>query len=189
MKANNEMHWPKTIQALKKHIAEEEGIDSKSLKAFRPITRDLSNEVSRGSGAEMATEINHAEASQDGRREEIMERSFDEAILNQSFGSMNIDPATPPRQRQFFTDRLNTTMEEVNEITDHNDEGLSENMHTGIQSPNRRGILGTFGTVLSSAKKKMKKSRLGRTPIQVRVSKSQENESDQPRRVNLFPHE
>ena len=191
-RANKQMHWPKTLLALRKHLAEREGTDPKSIKAFQPIsTRAI---PSRGSGVEISTEINNAEASQDDRREEIIERnsngSFDEAVLNQSFGSMNIDATTPPRQRQFCTNRLDTTTEEGgNEIRHHNNEGLSENECTSIQSPNRRVIFDTFHNVLSSAKKKKKKSRQGRTPIQIRVSKSHQYESDQPRRVNIFPHE
>ena len=89
------------------------------------------------------------------------------AISNQSFGSMVIGPAAPQRRRQKSNDflganRLDITMEEdQDEITDvHSDniksidledeigsersdmrhqEGLSNNEHTSMQSPIRRG--------------------------------------------------
>ena len=63
------------------------------------------------------------------------------AVLNQSFESMKVDPATPPRQRKFLTKGLETTTEEEgNEIRDHDSERI-------IQSPNSCGALDTLGAV------------------------------------------
>ena len=89
------------------------------------------------SGVENATEIDHAVVSQDGGQAKIGRSNgiFRETVLNRSFECMEIDLATPPRQRIFLqtVSTQYTTLEEGNEIRDHDSEGNSH-------SPNYRGV-------------------------------------------------
>ena len=234
------MHFPRTIKALKEHLVKKgEGESIATIKAFKPTSNcaqeensmEISVEIGQGPDTDITTEINQtaggnhnsmqllqdggeSKSNEEDLTKQHLDESFDAAILNQSFGSLVIGPATPQRRRQKSNDvlganRLDITMEEdQDEIRDvHSDNinsidledeigsersgmrhqgWLSNNEHTSMQSPIRRGLSSAWGAVLGSTKKMKKKIRLGGTPNEIRAGKTQQNESDLPRSVNLF---
>lgn len=122
---------------------------------------------------------------------------FDEAILNESFGSMAIGPRTPPRRSDMKVSHLMTAMETENDARVESTEDdrnstlqqaeVSIGESISMQRQIRHGISNTSSIILSTSKKKKKKSRFGETPGMMRNGmRGQPDKTKLPRRVVLF---